>query len=153
VDFGTTSALMRRYDRHFGDDGRFRVKPIERVTRKGIEAARIRVTLARTISAVDAGTRKPTVGYIWWPEDNIARYEWRDGNPPPDCDRPAHLRGHRLVVDVGVIPKDVWDWVKRQRRIARRGTSQPTRMIDVVEDPELIEIVAKTKDRGLLPGA
>lgn len=126
---------------------------VEPLTPRGIEHTRIRVTLACLISAVEKGVRKPRVRHLWFPQDNVNRYELRDGNPPADVDRPKHLRGQSLVIDIGVIPADVWDAVKTQRKHARRAAAQPTRIIDVVSDPLVIQHVNRIQTKGLLPKA
>lgn len=40
------------------------------------------------------------VKYLWFPEDDMRAYEARDGNPPPDAERPKHMRGLNLVIDL-----------------------------------------------------
>ena len=47
------------------------------------------------------------VRYLWFPEDNVNRYELREGNPPSDTDRPKHMRGFRLECDIESIPEGV----------------------------------------------
>ncbi len=38
--------------------------------------------------------------HLWFPDDNVLNLQLRDGNPPADQDRPKHLRGLSLAVDV-----------------------------------------------------
>lgn len=121
------------------------------VTRRGVEKARIRVTFACLISAVERGERHPPVRHLWFPEDRISLYHLRDGNPPADQDRPPHLRGHRLAIDIGEIPQDVWDAVKAQRAQARKMVARPTRMVEVIDDPLIVDHVNRIEDKGLLP--
>lgn len=122
----------------------------EPVTRRGIEKARIRVTLACLVTAVEQGVRKPPVRHLWWPEDNINKYALRDGNPPADVDRPKHLRGQHLVIDLGVIPRPVWEAVQRQRKHARRAAAEPSRMVELVDDPRIINHVRDMRDKAWL---
>ena len=127
--------------------------PVEPLTRRGIEKVRIRVTLACLVTAVEKKQRKPPVRHLWFPEDNLNKYSLRDGNPPADVDRPKHLKGHHLVIDLGVIPRKVWDAVKEQRRSARRMSAEPSRMVDLVDDPRIIEHVRNLREKALLPKA
>lgn len=61
--------------------------------------------LGTCVSAVQAG-REPdlSVRHIWFPEDDMSKYELRRGNPPPDCDRPKHLKRLSLEIDPNVVP-------------------------------------------------
>jgi len=58
---------------------------------------------------------KPDLGvkHIWFPEDNMDRYELREGNPPADVDRPPHLRGLDLEIDIILWPKRIVDLLKQ----------------------------------------
>lgn len=49
------------------------------------------------------------VRHLWFPEDNANHYGLRDGNPPPDSERPKYLRGIDLVVDILCPPVSVKD--------------------------------------------
>lgn len=115
-----------------------------------INRIRARVIASCLITAVEDGVRKPPVRHLWFPEPRLTKRELRDGNPPADVDRPPWLKGVYLVVDVGEIPQDVWDEIKAQRREARKGTSEPTRIVDVVDDPALIDAIERHCRRGVL---
>lgn len=52
------------------------------------------------------------VWHIWFPTDNVNDYELREGPPPPDIERPKHLRNFNLVVDPLVMPASVIDRFK-----------------------------------------
>lgn len=123
------------------------------ITRKNLEQTRIRVTFACLLAAVEKGQRKLPVRHLWFPEDNANKYSLRDGNPPADVDRPKHLKGRRLVIDLGVIPREVWVAVKKQRQQAKRGTAEPTRMVEVMDNPLIIEHVKRIETKDLLPKA
>lgn len=75
-----------------------------------------RVTLGCLIGAhqrgLDASRKALPVRHVWFPKNDITKYELRTGNPPADQDRPEHLRGLNLVIDIGVVPPDVWEAVK-----------------------------------------
>jgi len=43
--------------------------------------------------------------HIWFTHDDINSYESRRGNAPADVDRPKHLKGYNLVLDVTVLPE------------------------------------------------
>jgi len=47
--------------------------------------------------------------HLWFPEDNVNHYLLRDGNPPADIDRPKHLRGYRLELDMLHWPQSLVD--------------------------------------------
>jgi len=42
---------------------------------------------------------KLVIHHLWFPEDNVNEYELRVGNPPPDNERPKHLRRLVLWID------------------------------------------------------
>lgn len=67
--------------------------------------------------------------HLWFPEDNVNIYELREGNPPADKDRPKHMRGLRLEIDVENLPPRIVD------ALAERGV--------VIEDVQ--EIMKNTK--------
>jgi len=59
--------------------------------------------------------------YLWFPDrDNVNEVELRMGNPPADRDRPKHLRGLELVVDVQCWPPAI------KARLAEYGVSIPS---------------------------
>ncbi len=59
-------------------------------------------------------------GHLWFPKDSTDELEWRNGNPPPDSERPKHLRGLDLVVDPMRINQRIVDFINespwRQQR-------------------------------------
>ncbi len=38
--------------------------------------------------------------HLWFPDNDVNKYELREGNAPADQDRPKHLRGLKLHVDI-----------------------------------------------------
>ncbi len=54
-----------------------------------------------------------SIHHIWFPEDNMDKYELRAGNPPADADRPPHLRGLDLEIDIVIWPKRIVDLLKQ----------------------------------------
>lgn len=50
-----------------------------------------------------------TVKHLWWPRNDWREYSMRRGNPPPDRDRPKHLRGLRIEIDIsaGKLPETI----------------------------------------------
>ena len=47
--------------------------------------------------------------HVWFPDDNVNKYELRDGNPPSDRDRPKHLRNLKIELDpVAVVNYDTF---------------------------------------------
>lgn len=122
------------------------------LTQREVDKVRVRVLLACTITAVEDGVKKPKVRHLWFPKPGrTSPRQLRDGNAPSDRDRPPHLRGLHLVIDVGEIPEDVRDAVLAQRQQARSATSEPTRMLDVVTDPRLVELIERNTRAGGMP--
>jgi hypothetical protein len=81
---------------------------------KGIDVVRMRVLkviIDNAILLLHKGSTKIDlrVKHLWFPENNLNIYELREGNPPPDSERPKHMRGFRLELDVTRIPQTVVD--------------------------------------------
>ncbi len=78
-----------------------------------IDEVRLRVMLAfadtqkRIIREGGEPDKRPK--HVWFPEDNVNAYELRTGNAPADGERPAHLRGYDLHMDIwsGELPKTI----------------------------------------------
>jgi hypothetical protein len=121
------------------------------LTQAQVDKVRTRVVVALLISAVEARQRKVPVKHLWFPEKRDTKYELRNGNAPADSDRPRHLRGLHLAVDLGEIPPAVVDAVKAQRAKARQMTSDPTRIIDVVSDTRMVRAINEAHGRGIHP--
>jgi hypothetical protein len=116
-----------------------------------VDKVRTRVVIACLISAVEQGKRKLPVQHLWFPEDRETKYELRAGNAPADSDRPRHLRRLHLAIDLGEIPPTVVDAVKAQRAEARKQTSDPTKIIDVVSNPRMVRAIMEAHGRGITP--
>ena len=58
-----------------------------------------------------------TVNHLWFPENNVNHYELRKGNPPSNSDRPKHLHGFSIEVDVLCIPERVQDLIDENQAI------------------------------------
>lgn len=54
------------------------------------------------------------VAHIWFPEPYADHYELRDGNPPADSQRPKHMRGLKLHLDIW----DPWELVSFANSLA-----------------------------------
>jgi len=121
------------------------------LTQAQVDKVRTRVVVACLISAVEQGKRKLPVKHLWFPEARDTRYELRAGNAPADQDRPKHLRRLHLAIDLGEIPPAVVDAVKEQRKKARRQTSDPTKIIDVVSNPRIVRAIMEAHGRGITP--
>lgn len=55
-----------------------------------------------------------SVCHLWFPTNNINAIEFRKGNPPADADRPKHLRGFRLEVDILNPPQRIQDLLEKK---------------------------------------
>lgn len=67
-----------------------------------LEIARALRNLANN-AANDYANGRPqdrSVKHIWFPTPDPRVIEMRQGNPPPDSERPAHLKGKWLVIDI-----------------------------------------------------
>lgn len=65
--------------------------------------------LTKIVDAMEKGllVDKHVYQHVWFPENNVNHRAIRDGLPPPDSERPKHLRGFDLVVDPLSWPKSV----------------------------------------------
>jgi len=58
-----------------------------------------------------------SVNHLWFPDDNVNHYELRKGNPPSNRDRPKHLHGFSIEIDVLCIPERVQDLIDANQAI------------------------------------
>lgn len=74
------------------------------------------------------------VYHLWFPKNDIRVYALRRGNPPPDSERPAHLRGIDLVVDPCVLKPRVLETIKKDpERLAEFRGAVSDGIADVVK--------------------
>lgn len=59
--------------------------------------------------AFDPGAYFSEHQYVWFLEDDYRKRELRQGNPPPDGDRPKHLRGYDLHINILEWPQRIVD--------------------------------------------
>lgn len=52
--------------------------------------------------------------HLWFPENNVNNWVVRKGWAPPDSQRPAHLRGFELNVDLLNIPERIRDYLRER---------------------------------------
>lgn len=50
-----------------------------------------------------------TIRHLWFPEDNVNNILLRVGRPPSDSQRPKHMRGFDIAVDLLSIPPSIVD--------------------------------------------
>jgi hypothetical protein len=57
-----------------------------------------------------------SVKHLWFPENDHRNYVLRSGNPPPDSQRPKHLRGYHLEIDLGAkeLPGEITKLLKER---------------------------------------
>lgn len=55
-----------------------------------------------------------TIRHLWFPENNVNNIHLREGRPPPDSERPKHMRGFEIVVDLMHIPQSIVDEMWRK---------------------------------------
>lgn len=86
----------------------------DRYTQAQVDEVRFRVTLLMARDALRDRRQPKHVYHLWWPTAaEPETYELRQGNPPSDWDRPAHLRRLDLEVDLtGDIPNDVQELMR-----------------------------------------
>lgn len=75
-----------------------------RLTQDRIDEVRLRVMRAWAQTNIKwlANDKKPDLKakHLWFPRDDINEYQLRTGNAPPNFDRPRHLRGFDLFIDI-----------------------------------------------------
>jgi len=74
------------------------------MTQADIDEVRLRVTLNWVRGLMIMGEALPVVGprHLWFPKDDTAIYELREGNAPPNSARPTHLKFRDLWVEPNV---------------------------------------------------
>lgn len=79
---------------------------------------------ARTQKALIASGKPSDVSvrHLWFPENDHRNYVMRPGNPPPDSQRPKHLRGFQLAIDLGakLLPEEI------TKMLEKRGVGVPS---------------------------
>jgi hypothetical protein len=84
---------------------------LHRIDQLAVDKVRMRVlpfSILRAINKKMIGPEnKPPIRHFWFPEDDDRNYQLKMGNPPPDSQRPAHLRGLKLEQDLGIITPEV----------------------------------------------
>lgn len=76
-------------------------------TQEYIDRVRSRVTL-HLIRSVLMRATSTKIWHIWFPNPKTEKhYELRYGNPPHDVERPQHLKGKILSIDLGLVPQSV----------------------------------------------
>ena len=129
---------------------------LEKLTERGVRLARMRASVALLYSIVyeEMQTKKrpprQPVRHLWWPRDDMAIYELRDGNPPADVDRPAHLKGYRLEIDLGLVPRDVREEIKRTLLQAQSSAETPLDLTKMVGGYGFVNSLRRVKGPGPL---
>lgn len=73
-----------------------------------IDLVRYRVLL-HLLRSIKAGSAADEPRHIWFPAPQTDNYVLRKGNPPPDEDRPLHLRRMKLHIPTKSVPAFVID--------------------------------------------
>jgi hypothetical protein len=75
-----------------------------RLTQDRVDIVRMRVLRAwadtQRQCAADGVENDFDVKHLWFEDDDIRAYCWREGNAPADIDRPKHLKGLDLSLDI-----------------------------------------------------
>lgn len=107
-----------------------------------IDFVRMRVLHSVLNTYVDRAKRnedpKVEIKHIWFPKNNVNNYELKSGLPPVDKDRPKHLRGWKLEIDVFNWPERIVDILKDN------GITPPTK-------DELLWTLNKKKSSIIVP--
>lgn len=86
-----------------------------------VDEVRLRVMRAwaqTNIEWIEAGkTPDLRVRHVWFPKNDVNQYSLRRGNPPSDTDRPKHMRGLRLEIDLESrkLPETIVERLEAQR--------------------------------------
>lgn len=113
------------------------------VTQERVDKKRARVQFNIAVEAAKRKTREAPVRHLWFPENTVRKSELRDGNPPSDTDRPVHLRGLKLVIDVSTMSELQWlkvEYIAAQKEKRRAKGKSPTQILR--GNRELIETLA-----------
>jgi hypothetical protein len=86
------------------------------LTQARVDVVRVRVLAAETRRILSDQQHSDkelepvfAVKHLWFEDNNVNKYSLREGNPPPDSERPTHMRCLDLVVDPDNWPKRVVD--------------------------------------------
>jgi hypothetical protein len=71
-----------------------------KLTQERVQAIRERVTGNLVISMLKANMSEWPLSHLWFPRNTINCYELRNGKPPPDYERPKHMRGMLIAIQV-----------------------------------------------------
>jgi len=71
----------------------------------------VRLRAMQSVIHAESRKAKPdlSVRHLWFPRNNVNEYALRRGNPPSDRERPVHLKGLRLEIDVFEWPARLKD--------------------------------------------
>lgn len=78
-----------------------------RLSQEVVELTKIRVAVFLMDSYLRRKENVVPPHHLWFPEDDVAEYELREGPAPENSERPYHLQNLHLDLDIGFIPPDV----------------------------------------------
>lgn len=81
-------------------------------TQKTVNDVKVRVVWNMLKSMVQHDLPAYGIKHLWFPYPNDTAYSMRDGNPPPDSERPKHLRKKDLIIDIGHVFDDSKDNIR-----------------------------------------
>jgi hypothetical protein len=117
-----------------------------------IDQIRTAVIMQCLVTAVIAEERRPKVRHLWFPRASVSAYELREGNPPADSERPLHLRGKRLEVDVGEISPETARAVRAMLKRRRQVEMDPTKpFLGFAKARQMVESMREKKRLVRLP--
>jgi len=64
--------------------------------------------------------------YLYFPTNDVASYQLRQGNPPSRSDMPKHMHDLDLVIDLNPVPIEAWDFVVFYEKARRQKLSELT---------------------------
>lgn len=114
------------------------------INQKRVDAARFRAIANLTLSAEGLAKKGEPylhlmeVQHLWFPGDDVNKYELRPGNPPADSERPDHLYAIDLVVDP-------LHWPRRMVDIAHLNGYEPPTEKDFDEWKTTYELLRATE--------
>ena len=89
-----------------------------------VETQRLKASV-NTLCAMARGKALPGVRHIWFSAPTDGNVELRQGNPPPDGDRPVWLKGINLVVDVDKLNTPTLQrWLKYIKQLKQAGGTE-----------------------------
>lgn len=71
-----------------------------KLTHERVEEIRNRIAGNLVVSILRANLKEWPLHHLWFPRNTVNCYELRPGKPPPDYERPKHMRGFKIAIEI-----------------------------------------------------